>query len=80
MMSDFRILTMGIGIIIGIISLLIFSVYLMDRFILCPNFGEEVELPCKYNFWAGGCFVQLDSGQWIRVDNFHGVNLNQNPK
>ena len=60
-----------IGYIIFIILVLsiviggaVLGVYLVEKHIQCPNFAQSVQLESKYNFWAGGCFVNYD-GQWI---------------
>jgi len=49
--------------------------YLVEKNIQCPNFSKSVEKPVKYNFWAGGCFVQLDNGQWIKSNKYIGANV-----
>lgn len=61
-----------IGIIGGVTCL---AVYGTDKYITTPQFGKSVQKPVKYNFWAGGCFVQLENGQWVSCENYKGVRL-----
>ena len=51
-----------------------FIEYSVEKNIYCPNFGRSSELEVKYNFWAGGCFVNYQ-GQWIRSNNLRAGKL-----
>ena len=51
------------------------TVYLIGKNVACPRAGQALEMPHKYDFWAGGCFIQMDNGQWIRVENYRGANI-----
>lgn len=66
-----------IGIIVfgGVIVAIIFPLYLMDKNIMCPKLGESLKLNTKYNFFAGGCFVEIKTGEWILEDNYQGINI-----
>ena len=75
MSEKILIVATAIGMAIGLIALVVLGVYLTDKYIATPNFGRSVQKPVKYNFWAGGCFVRLDNGQWINCDNYQGVNI-----
>ena len=66
-----------IGIVLGIFVITGGITYLIENYLYCPNFGEEAEKEVKYNFWAGGCFVQLDNGQWIRSNKYFGGSLEE---
>ena len=50
-------------------------VYLIEKNITCPNFEKAVNLPTKFNFLAGGCFVEINEGEWVRTKNYQGVNI-----
>ena len=58
--------------VVGLISLAFWA----ESKIFCPKVGEQLELPTKYNFWIGKCFVQDRSGQWVDVDNFTSTQIN----
>ncbi len=51
------------------------TIYLIEKNLVCPQFADSTEKLTKYNFWAGGCFVQLENGQWIRSSKYIGANL-----
>ncbi len=64
---------------IGILMGILFSVVtLITKNIYCPQLGEALELSTKYDFWAGGCFVEMSDGNWIRTTNYSGVNIADN--
>jgi len=54
---------------------LILVAYLIDKNIICPNFGKSVQLETHYNFWGGGCFVEMENGAKIHKYNYQGVIL-----
>ena len=56
--------------------LILVGQYLFDKYITCPRFAHAVNLPYKYDWIAGGCFIQYN-GQWIPSDNFGGVKINK---
>ena len=63
-----------VAIILFMVAIIIFLGYLFDRFIICPQFAKSVDLPYKYNFLAGGCFIQFN-GQWVRSDKLNAVQI-----
>ncbi len=68
------ILTTVLGLILFVI-IFVYSVYLLDKNIVCPNFGKSVNLEYKFNLLAGGCFVNYE-GQWIPSKSLRGGKLN----
>ena len=46
--------------------------YLWESKVSCPKFGNNVDMPVKFDYFGGGCFVQLETGQWIDSDNLRG--------
>jgi hypothetical protein len=44
--------------------------YLYDKNLACPRFAENIERPYKYDWFAGGCFVQTATGQWVAEKNY----------
>ena len=60
-----------------LLSVICFLYYGVDKYIVTPQFGKVVQKQVKYDFWAGGCFVKMDNGQWIQCTRYQGVNLNQ---
>jgi hypothetical protein len=64
------------AIVFFIVAMFVLLGYLFDRFIICPQFAKSVDLPHKYNFWGGGCFVQFN-GQWVRSDKFGVVQVSK---
>lgn len=62
-------------IIVMIILMLTVAIPIVDKEVFCPNFGKATEKNVKYDFWAGGCFVELDNGQYIQKMNYQGVNI-----
>jgi len=60
-----------VGIIVG---LFFWGAYLFDKNIACPNYSKATKLETKYNFWAGGCFVNY-KGQWIPAENLRAGKL-----
>ena len=56
------------GIVFGII-------YLIDKNVSCPSYSRAIDKNVKYDFWAGGCFVELDNGQYVQRMNYQGVTL-----
>jgi len=73
-MKEFIVILIAFCITFIILSVIGTSIFLIDKFIACPQFAKSVDLPYRYNFWAGGCFVQFN-GQWIRSGNFGGVQI-----
>lgn len=69
------IIIVGIIAIVLILTTVIIPVSIADREVFCPNFGKATEKNVKYDFWAGGCFVELDNGQYIQQMNYQGVNI-----
>jgi len=57
----------------GLIALVLIPAYLIGKYTSCPHFAEATGLPTKYDFWAGGCFVQLEGGQWVLTENYQGI-------
>ena len=49
--------------------------YVTYKYITCPKYGNAIEKNVKFDFWAGGCFVEMDNGQWIGRHNYKGFNL-----
>jgi hypothetical protein len=60
--------------VVGTCGVVFLADYLITKNITCPNFAESVNLDSKYNFWAGGCFVNYE-GQWIPADNLRAGKL-----
>jgi hypothetical protein len=56
--------------ILFFVSVLIFVDHFLDKNVFCPNFGQEIGMPTKYNFFAGGCFVQTKEGNWIPTSKY----------
>jgi len=54
---------------------LFFVAHLIDKNIVCPNFGKSVQLETHYNFWGGGCFVEMENGARIHKCKYQGVIL-----
>ena len=54
-------------------GILVFGIYLADKYISCPNIAKETGLETKYNFWAGGCFIKIGKDTWVSVENFYGI-------
>lgn len=67
MSEDLRTVTVVIVVIAGIAGLII---YLIDANHTCPRFAQQVKLSYRYDFWAGGCFVKVRNGQWVRSKNY----------
>jgi len=61
-----------LGITIVVVSS---SIYLVNKNISCPKLSESLERPTKYDFWAGGCFVQDTNGQWVYSSNYHAIDI-----
>ena len=66
-LSIFIVILIFIGVMIG-------GIYLLEKNITCPRYADSVGLESKYNFWAGGCFVNYQ-GQWIPSDNLRAGKL-----
>lgn len=73
-----------IGVTIALIVIGTFALpgYLISKNITCPAFAESVELTSKYNFWGGGCYVEVQPNEWVKRDDYkridyQGVNLNK---
>lgn len=67
-----------ISLIAEVITIIVvaFSIgYFLNKNILCPKFGNAIEKNTKYDFWAGGCFVEMDNGQYVQKYNYQGVNI-----
>lgn len=73
-MSDTKITILVICGSIVAILLVGVGIYLVEKNIYCPNVGESINLEYKYNFWAGGCFVNYQE-QWIPSDNLRAGKL-----
>ena len=73
--EDIKILLIIMSMIIGVIVVLITEIYLIQKYIHCPQYAKSVNLEYKYNFLAGGCFVNYQ-GQWIPSDNLRAGKLN----
>jgi len=58
-----------------IISLVLVGVYFLDKKIVCPRLGKTLEMPVKFDIWAGGCFIQMENGSWIHSQKYQGVNI-----
>jgi len=73
-MSDTRFMLVAAGIFAtGLILLTVVmlgSVYLVQKHLVCPRFGQATERPVRFDWWAGGCFVQTNNGQWVRTNNY----------
>lgn len=61
-------------IIAVIIAMVLLSAYLIEKNITCPRYGESVQLESKFDFLAGGCFVNY-KGQWIPSKNLRAGQL-----
>lgn len=61
-------------IILLLSGLMVLVVYVVDKNVVCPNYAKSVNLEYKYNFCAGGCFVNYQ-GQWIPSDNLRAGKL-----
>lgn len=70
--KDIKFVIMLTFIVFAILSFVGIPVYLVEKNIYCPRFAQEVNLESKYNFLAGGCFVEYN-GQWIRSSNLYGI-------
>jgi len=57
-----------------VVTILVWGIYFFQKNIQCPQYGDSVHLEYKYNFWAGGCFVNYE-GQWIRGGNLRAGKL-----
>jgi hypothetical protein len=49
--------------------------FLGGKYISCPNLGNSLQKEVKYNYWAGGCFIKLNNGNWISSNKYNGVSL-----
>ena len=47
--------------------------YTVEKYIYTPNFRKTVKRPVRYNFWAGGCFVNIGGNNWIPCDKYVGI-------
>ncbi len=47
------------------------TAYLIGKYITTPNFGKAVGRPVKYNFWGGGCFVNVGDNNWVECENYN---------
>jgi hypothetical protein len=61
--------TMLIGVII-FIGLIVGADYFWVKNVTCPAFGQSVERPIKFDYFAGGCFVEAPNGQWVHTSNY----------
>ena len=78
MIKDFLFSIGGAILLATIIVAMGFMIYYTtDKYIVTPRFGEAIQKQVKYDFWAGGCFVKMDNGQWIQCIHYQGVNLNK---
>lgn len=59
---------------ITVLTLMVVVGFIIDRSIICPSFGKEVNLESKYSFFGGGCFVNYE-GQWIKKESLRGGKL-----
>ena len=76
--KEFLIFLGSILLVLGIILGLSFCIeYIIDKYVVTPRFGVSIQKPVKYDFWAGGCFIKMDNGQWIQCTHYQGVNLNK---
>jgi len=67
----------ALGVIFGIIMLCVglYALdYLLDKKVFCPKFSENVQLEYKFDYLAGGCFVNYD-GQWIKKESLRAGNF-----
>jgi hypothetical protein len=62
---------LGIFLLVGVFMGII---YFGEKFITCPKFGKNVGLEYKYDWLAGGCFINYQ-GQWIPSDNLRAGKL-----
>lgn len=53
---------------------LVVVVTLSEKFITCPNLGQQLEKQTKYSL-VNGCFIKLSNGNWINSGKYSGVNL-----
>ena len=49
---------------------LVGGTYLFNKHYGCPHFAAAVQRPYKFDFIAGGCFVQTIQGQWVHERNY----------
>ena len=74
--KEFIIIAFSVIIVMIILVLTVaIPITIVDKEVFCPNFGKATEKNVKYDFWAGGCFVELDNGQYIQKMNYQGVNI-----
>lgn len=74
--KEFMVIAFSITIVMIILMLaVVIPITIVDKEVFCPNFGKAIEKNVKYDFWAGGCFVELDNGQYIQKMNYQGVNI-----
>ena len=73
-MSDGQIISTVLGLSVGGLLLFFGAVawvdYLYESNIQCPAFARNVERPYRYDWFAGGCFVQTQTGQWVAEKNY----------
>lgn len=55
-------------------------IYFTEKEVGCPALSEATKRPTKMSFWAGGCFVQLKSGDWVDSNNYKGVVIEEKKK
>lgn len=58
------------AIVFAAAGVLAFMAYGYEKNVSCPAFGAAVDRPFKYDFAAGGCFVQARNGQWVQRGNY----------
>lgn len=57
-----------------LLLLMLIGIYLVDKIIICPAFGNATNLKNKYSLFGGGCFVQYE-GQWIKKESLRGGKI-----
>lgn len=50
-------------------------IYLTEKNITCPQLGNSLQKETKFNFWAGGCFIKLQNGNWVSSYSYTGVSI-----
>ncbi len=56
--------------VLFVVLIIIFPIHLIEKYVYTPNFGKTVGKPVKYNFWAGGCFVNVSNDNWILCEKY----------
>lgn len=58
------------GAVIAFFAISGVAIFLYEKNLQCPAFARNVERPYRYDWFAGGCFVQTREGQWVAAKNY----------